>query len=50
VGIDKGKITQIATKIKEPAGEVIDARGHYVFPGGIDIWRNDHACRLRHSR
>ena len=37
VGIDKGKITQIAKKIKEPAGEVIDARGHYVFPGGIDI-------------
>jgi dihydropyrimidinase len=37
VGINKGKIAQIAKKIQEPAGEVIDARGHYVFPGGVDI-------------
>jgi len=37
VGINKGKIAQIAKKIQEPAGEVIDARGHFVFPGGIDI-------------
>jgi dihydropyrimidinase len=37
VGINKGKITQIAKKMKDPAAEVIDARGHYVFPGGVDI-------------
>jgi dihydropyrimidinase len=37
VGINKGKIAQIAKKMKEPAGEVIDARGYYVFPGGVDI-------------
>ena len=37
VGINKGKITQIAKKLKDPAAEVIDARGHYVFPGGVDI-------------
>ncbi|MBW2093826.1 MAG: dihydropyrimidinase [Deltaproteobacteria bacterium] len=37
VGIKNGKIVQIAKKIKEPAGEVIDAKGLYVLPGGIDI-------------
>jgi len=37
VGIKNGKIIQIAKKIKEPAGEVIDAKGLYVLPGGIDI-------------
>jgi dihydropyrimidinase len=37
VGIKNGKITQIAGKIKEPAGEVLDAKGLYVLPGGIDI-------------
>lgn len=37
VSIKNGKIIQIAKKIKEPAGEVIDAKGLYVLPGGIDI-------------
>jgi dihydropyrimidinase len=37
VGIAKGKIVQIARKIKEPAADVIDAKGLYVFPGGIDM-------------
>jgi dihydropyrimidinase len=37
VGIAKGKITQIAKKIKESAKEVIDAKGYYVLPGGIDM-------------
>ena len=37
VGIKNGKIVEIAKKIKEPAGEVIDAKGLYVLPGGIDI-------------
>ena len=37
VGIDKGKIVKVATKIKEPANEVLDAKGLYILPGGIDI-------------
>lgn len=37
VGIDKGKIIKVASRIKEPANEVIDAKGLYIFPGGIDI-------------
>jgi len=37
IGIEKGKIVEIAQKISEGAKEVIDARGTYVFPGGIDM-------------
>jgi len=37
VGIKNGKIVQIARSIKEPAGDVLDAKGLYVLPGGIDI-------------
>ena len=37
LAIDDGKITQIAKQIKEPAERIIDAKGLYVFPGGIDI-------------
>jgi dihydropyrimidinase len=37
VGIAKGKIVKIASKIKEPAWEELDAKGLYVFPGGIDV-------------
>ncbi len=37
VGIKNGKIAQIARSIKEPAGDVLDAKGLYVMPGGIDI-------------
>lgn len=37
VGIKNGKVVQIAKKIKESAEEVVDAKGQYVLPGGIDI-------------
>ncbi|MFZ0448880.1 MAG: dihydropyrimidinase [Desulfatiglandaceae bacterium] len=37
VGIVNGKVVQIAKKIKEPAEEVVDAKGLYILPGGIDI-------------
>jgi dihydropyrimidinase len=37
VGITQGKIVKIASKIKESAHEQLDAKGLYVFPGGIDI-------------
>ena len=37
VGIRNGKIFQISRKIKEPARETLDAKGLYVFPGGIDM-------------
>ena len=37
VGIANGKIVKIARRIKEPAMEVLDAKGLYIIPGGIDI-------------
>ena len=37
LGINNGKIVQIADKIKEPAADVLDAKGQYVIPGGIDV-------------
>lgn len=37
VGIKDGKIVQIAKKINEPAEEILDAKGLYILPGGIDI-------------
>jgi len=37
IGIEKGKIVEIARKISDGAKEVVDARGTYVFPGGIDV-------------
>jgi dihydropyrimidinase len=37
VGVKNGKIVQIARKIADPAKEVVDAKGLYVLPGGIDI-------------
>lgn len=37
VGIAQGKVVKIARKIKEPAQEEVDAKGLYVFPGGIDV-------------
>lgn len=37
VGIKSGKVIQIAKKIKEPAKDVLDAKGLYVLPGAIDI-------------
>jgi len=37
IGIENGKVTEISKKISSTAKEVIDAKGSYVFPGGIDI-------------
>lgn len=37
VGIARGKIVQIAGKIRSPAREVLDAKGMLVLPGGIDV-------------
>lgn len=37
VGIDRGKIIRMAGKIKDPADEVLDAKGLCIFPGGVDI-------------
>ena len=37
LGIERGKIVQIAEKIKDSAAEVVDAQGLYVFPGGVDV-------------
>jgi len=37
IGIQKGKITEIAKKISGKAETIIDAKGKYVFPGAIDV-------------
>jgi dihydropyrimidinase len=37
IGIQKGKIVEIAQRISDGAKEVVDATGAYVFPGGIDM-------------
>jgi dihydropyrimidinase len=37
VGIAKGKIVEIASRIKAPAGMELDAKGQLVLPGGIDV-------------
>ena len=37
VGIDNGRIVEIAGKIKDETTETIDARGLYVTPGGVDM-------------
>jgi len=37
IGIAKGKIVTIGEKISEKAKQVIDAKGAYVLPGGIDV-------------
>ncbi len=37
IGIQKGKIVEIAKKVSGKAGTVIDAKGKYVFPGAIDV-------------
>ena len=37
IGVKGGKVVSIAKSIKEPADEVLDAKGMYVIPGGIDI-------------
>ncbi|MCM3788755.1 dihydropyrimidinase [Domibacillus indicus] len=34
--IENGKITQIGAALEEAADEVIDAKGAYLFPGGVD--------------
>lgn len=37
IGIKNGKIVEIAKRISDGAKEVVDARGAYIFPGGIDM-------------
>jgi dihydropyrimidinase len=37
IGVNGGKIVSIAKKIKDSADEVLDAKGMYVIPGGIDM-------------
>src|SRR5690242_2455679 len=37
VFIDGDKITTIGTSLDVPADKVIDAKGKYVLPGGIDV-------------
>src|SRR3982751_4245183 len=34
--IEDGKISQIGTNLSATGAEIIDARGCFVFPGGID--------------
>lgn len=36
IRIDNGVITQIGHNLAADGAEIVDAKGHYVFPGGID--------------
>ncbi|WP_308588639.1 amidohydrolase family protein [uncultured Oscillibacter sp.] len=47
VAVKDGKIVAVKDRIDEPAGEVIDAKGHYVTPGFIDMHRHGDAAVFR---
>lgn len=40
VGVKDGKITAVKDKINEEAAKIIDAKGHYVTPGFVDMHRH----------
>ncbi|WP_108651067.1 dihydropyrimidinase [Dongshaea marina] len=35
--VEDGKISAIGSQLHHPQAEIIDAGGHYLFPGGIDV-------------
>ncbi|MHA2043074.1 MAG: dihydropyrimidinase [Candidatus Thorarchaeota archaeon] len=37
IGVSKGKIVAIAQNLPNNGAEMVDAKGKYVFPGGIDV-------------
>lgn len=47
IAVQDGKIVAVRPGIEEPAGKVIDAKGHYVTPGFIDMHRHGDAAVFR---
>ncbi|WP_300026412.1 amidohydrolase family protein [Oscillibacter sp.] len=47
IAVKDGKIVQVKDHIDEPAGKIIDAQGHYVSPGFIDMHRHGDAAVFR---
>lgn len=47
VAVQDGKIVAVRPGIEEPAGKIIDAKGHYVTPGFIDMHRHGDAAVFR---
>ena len=47
VAVKDGKIVAVKDHIDEPAGEIIDAKGHYVTPGFVDMHRHADAAVFR---
>lgn len=47
VAVKDGKIAAVKDRIDEPAVKTIDAKGHYVTPGFIDIHRHADAAVFR---
>ncbi|MFW9912802.1 MAG: dihydropyrimidinase, partial [Candidatus Thorarchaeota archaeon] len=37
IGVSDGKIVNIAQDLPDNGAKVVDAKGMYVFPGGIDV-------------
>ena len=35
--VSQGKIAEVGTDLRRPDASVIDAAGHYVIPGGVDV-------------
>ena len=48
IGIEGGRITQIALDIAGPAAREIDAAGKLLFPGGVDVHTHCE-CSLMHA-
>lgn len=47
IAVKNGRIVAVRSCIDEPAVRVIDARGHYVSPGFVDIHRHGDAAVFR---
>lgn len=47
VGVKQGKITTVATHIEEEAAQVLDAKGHYIAPGFLDVHRHADVAVLK---
>ncbi len=49
VGVKDGKIAVVAEHITEEAAEVLDAKGHYITPGFLDIHRHTDIAVLKEN-
>ncbi|MDD3231121.1 MAG: D-aminoacylase [Oscillospiraceae bacterium] len=49
VAVKDGKIVAVQDRIDEPAAQTIDAKGHYVTPGFIDMHRHGDVAMFREN-